>query len=261
MDRFQVGYQAITWALGPLGLEQGIKDIAALGFKYFETLNLSTLADDWARRTLRVGDIGLPHFVGDIEYFTWLNLLIDAKMRYGLQPASIFCNAEFINPIYKQREIEQFRGTAAILHGLGARHLVCGGGPPTTGEHSSAEYAAMASTLEEMGRHCKEFDVQLCFHPHVDTFVQDARELRQFVDSTDGDLVALCIDPGHLALKGVDSIAVFETYMDRIRYCHFKDVRGENVTELQGGARWGAFHRDRAGLHRLQKDCRNPAPA
>jgi inosose dehydratase len=241
MDRFQVGYHAITWQFGPEGLERGFKDIAELGFKYVETLNRSTLADDFARRNMHPDDLGLPSFVSDIDYFSWLNLLIVAKFEYGVQPTSVYCNGQFIDPSLTPVEIAQFRGIAAVLHGLGAQHLVCGGGPPTDGDHTTDEYRAMARTLGEIGRHCQEFGIQLCYHPHLDTFVQTGPQLERFVEATDGDLVALCIDPSHLTIKGADAVDVFRTYIDRIKYCHFKDVKGENLGQLRGRARYDTF--------------------
>lgn len=237
-----IGFQTITWGFGNEELKQAWKDISDLGFHYFEVLNVASLVDDFERRTLQLGPVGPAQRLTDTDYLSWVGLLTEAKRAHGLQVTSIYTDAEFINPNLWDMELAQFTSMAVILRGLGAHHLICGGGPPaTTGGHSAAEYRAMGHSLDEAGRRCKEFGIELCYHPHIDTFVQNAEELEKLAGATDPDLVGLCIDPAHFSLTGGDPVEVFRTHIKRIKYCHLKDLDSGDPKRWSGKARYEAF--------------------
>jgi inosose dehydratase len=237
-----VGFQTITWGFGHEDLRRAWHDISEMGFRYFEVLNVSSLVDDFERRTLQLGPVGVPQRLTDTEYLSWVSLLTEGKRSHGLQITSIYTDAEYVNPNLWDLELAQFRAMAVILKGLGAQHLVCGGGPPApAGGHAAADYRAMATSLDEAGRQCNELGVQLCYHPHIDTFVQTVDELNKLAKLTDPDLVGLCIDPAHFVLTGGDPVQVFKDHIDRIKYCHLKDVDSGDVTRLKGKARYEAF--------------------
>jgi len=237
-----LGFQTITWGFGAEELKQAWRDIADLGFKYFEVLNVSSLVDDFERRTLQLGPVGVPQRLTDTDYLTWVGLLTQAKRNHNLQITSIYTDAEFINSNIWELELAQFTCMAVILRGLGAQYLVCGGGPPAiTDEHGAAEYKAMGQALGEAGLRCKELGIQLCYHPHIDTFVQTAGELDKLAATTDPELVGLCIDPAHFTLTGGDPVDVFRRHIGRIKYCHLKDVDSGDPKQWHGKARYDAF--------------------
>ena len=242
MSDNQIGFQTITWGFGNQELRQAWKDISDLGFHYFEVLNVASLVDDFERRTLQLGPVGPPQRLTDTDYLSWVSLLTEGKRAHGLQITSIYTDAEFVNPNIWDLELAQFRSMAVILKGLGAQYLVCGGGPPANGRgHSASAYEAMATSLDEAARECKGLGIQLVYHPHIDTFVQTSEELERLVDSSDPDLVGLCIDPAHFVLTGGDPVKVFQDHIDRIKYCHLKDVDSGDLSHLSGKARYEAF--------------------
>jgi len=237
-----IGFQTITWGFGNKELQEAWKDISELGFRYFEVLNVSSLVDDFERRTLQLGPVGPAQRLTDTDYLSWVGLLTEAKRVHGLQVTSIYTDAEFINPNIWATELDQFTSMAVILSGLGAHHLICGGGPPAhNDDHSPEEYAAMARSLEAAGKRCKEFGIELCYHPHIDTFVQTDHELRELAAATDPALVGLCIDPAHFSLTGGDPVEVFRTHIDRIKYCHLKDLDSGDPKRWSGKERYDAF--------------------
>jgi inosose dehydratase len=237
-----LGFETITWGLEPSRLHEACKDIAEMGFRYFEVLNVSNLVVDFERRTLKLGPLPPPQRLTDTDYLSWLSDLTVAMHKFNLRVTSIFTEAEFINPNLWELELEQFKAMAVITRGLGARHLVCGGGPEDDGtNHSPSDYAAMARALGEVGRCCNDFGLRLCYHPHIETFVQTTAELDRLAEATDPELVGFCIDPAHFVLTGGDPVDIFRRHIKRIEYCHLKDVQPGDVGSLRGLARYEAF--------------------
>lgn len=83
---------------------------------------------------------------------------------------------------------------------------------------------AYANLSNKIGQLCKENGLVACFHPHANTAVFKENELDLFLANTDPDLVGLCLDSAHTDLAGMDCVAAYEKYADRIVYVHFKDV-------------------------------------
>jgi inosose dehydratase len=242
MNGNKIGFQTITWGEELADLDTALRDITELGFGHFEVLNTSTLVTDYERRTLQLGPVSPPRAVTDTQYATWLTALVDGSRKHGLRLVSIYTDAEYLNTGLWELERAGFVATMAILRGLDAEYLVCGGGPPSAGaDHSADEYRRMGAALEEIGRLCAELGLQLCYHPHIDTFVETAEELDRLAEVTDPELVGLCIDPAHFVLTGGDPVGLVERHIDRVKYCHLKDVERGDVNGLQGRQRYEAF--------------------
>ena len=242
MNDCTIGVQTITWGESLEDLGSALRDISELGFDSFEVLNTSSLVVDYERRTLQLGPVGPPARGSDTDYAIWLSRLMAGKREHGLAVSSIYTDAEFVNPALWPLERAGFDAVIAILRGLGAGHLVCGGGPPSNGSpHAPEDYRAMAAALEEVGRACAEYGLTLCYHPHLDTFVETAEQLDRLAEATDPDLVGLCLDPAHLVLKGDDPVAALERHVERVRYVHLKDVAHGELESLRGLARYEAF--------------------
>lgn len=69
-----------------------------------------------------------------------------------------------------------------------------------------------------------EFDVQLGFHPHVDTHVDTQDFIDRFLRDTDPDTVSLCLDTGHVEYCSGDNREIVHRHPDRIGYIHLKQV-------------------------------------
>ncbi len=81
--------------------------------------------------------------------------------------------------------------------------------------------------LNDMGKLCKKYGVTLCLHPHARSWVETEWQTDYVAAHTDPGDVKFCLDTCHLVLGGLDPVAAFEKYMDRIAYVHFKDVIGD----------------------------------
>lgn len=66
--------------------------------------------------------------------------------------------------------------------------------------------------------------LRLVFHPHAETPVEYEHQIARFLDDTDADLVALCLDLGHHAYRGGDAVEFFAAHHERIEYLHLKSV-------------------------------------
>ncbi|WP_069772665.1 sugar phosphate isomerase/epimerase [Streptomyces sp. LUP30] len=123
---------------------------------------------------------------------------------------------------------------AALTRAMGARHLVVIPSfwrddktaeilepPELTGE----QWAHLTKGMERLGHEVKEaYGLDLVVHPHADTHLDTEDHVERFLDSTDGELVNLCLDTGHYAYCGGDSVELIESYGERIGYLHLKQV-------------------------------------
>jgi inosose dehydratase len=68
-------------------------------------------------------------------------------------------------------------------------------------------------------------------HPHAGSYLEFADEIEAVLDAVD---VGLCLDTGHAAYAGLDPVALYRRYADRIPYLHLKDVDAAVRTKAVG---------------------------
>ena len=92
-------------------------------------------------------------------------------------------------------------------------------------ELTAEQWRALVDGQSQLGRLVREhFDVQLGFHPHVDTHVDTQRFIDKFLDDTDPEYVSLCLDTGHVEYCSGDNREIISRHPDRISYIHLKQV-------------------------------------
>jgi hypothetical protein len=79
------------------------------------------------------------------------------------------------------------------------------------------------------------YGLDIVVHPHADTHIDTEEHVERFLDATDSDLVSLCLDTGHYAYCGGDSVKLIETYGERIGYLHLKQVDPEILAGVRAG--------------------------
>ena len=72
-----------------------------------------------------------------------------------------------------------------------------------------------------------EYGVKQQFHPHADTHIGSYREVVRLLESTDPKFLNLCLDTGHFAYYGGDSVRLIGEHPDRIGYLHLKQIDPE----------------------------------
>lgn len=114
---------------------------------------------------------------------------------------------------------------------------------------NDAEWDQLCTGLNRLGKIAKEeYGIFLTFHHHMGTVVQNPDEVKRMMDNTDPEYVSLLYDTGHFAYCGADPLEMAETYADRIRHVHLKDIRPEVVKKVKDeklsfldGVRMGTF--------------------
>jgi inosose dehydratase len=137
----------------------------------------------------------------------------------------------------------QVSDIAGLARSAGAEHLVV---IPSfwrddkTGEVkepdtlTAAQWRDLTTQTERLGREVRErFGLRIVVHPHADTHIDTEEHVSRFLDATDPDLVSLCLDTGHYAYCGGDSVRLIETYGERIGYLHLKQVDPAVLAEVR----------------------------
>jgi inosose dehydratase len=161
----------------------------------------------------------------------------DAYASFGLAPAPGYLGARYHDPDEHAAIRERARQQADWSAALGLTELFvaesCFAERYAVAGHETANrsdqlppdgYRAMAESLDEVGRICRERGVRACFHNHAGSYVETRDELDRLLSMTDPDLVAVGLDTGHLAYGGGDVADFARTYAPRIAALHLKDV-------------------------------------
>ncbi|MFD9265068.1 sugar phosphate isomerase/epimerase family protein [Streptomyces goshikiensis] len=134
---------------------------------------------------------------------------------------------------------------AALTLAMGAAHLVV---IPSfwrddkTGEVledrvlTPGQWRELTSQTERLGREVADrYGLRIVVHPHADTHIDTPQNVARFLDATDPELVSLCLDTGHYAYCGGDSVQAIEAFGERIGYLHLKQVDPTVLAEVVSG--------------------------
>ncbi|MEU9745139.1 sugar phosphate isomerase/epimerase family protein [Streptomyces niveus] len=98
---------------------------------------------------------------------------------------------------------------------------------------TAAQWHDLTTQTERLGREVLDrFGLNIVVHPHADTHIDSEENVTRFLDATDPALVSLCLDTGHYAYCGGDSVKLIETYGQRIGYLHLKQVDPEILADV-----------------------------
>ncbi|MCF3963751.1 sugar phosphate isomerase/epimerase family protein [Streptomyces fuscigenes] len=161
--------------------------------------------------------------------------LLDETARRGLRVSAgtVFTGLHH-GPAVWDATWEHVASVAALARAAGAEHLVV---IPSfwrddkTGEVredrtlTPRQWRDLTSLTERLGHEVRErYGLRIVVHPHADTHIDTAPNVARFLDATDPASVSLCLDTGHYAYCGGDSVELIETYGERIGYLHLKQV-------------------------------------
>ncbi len=132
-------------------------------------------------------------------------------------------------------ELEQdLLGLGELLVNLGAQFLILIDdtySDPFTGEPrvprtlDEEAWKRLVDVTHKVARIAADrFGLRLAFHPHGETHVEYEDQIERFLEETDPELVALCLDTGHHAYRGGDPVSFLRQHHRRIPYFHFKSV-------------------------------------
>ncbi|MEU5975011.1 sugar phosphate isomerase/epimerase [Streptomyces sp. NPDC047315] len=137
-------------------------------------------------------------------------------------------------PAVWDRTWEHVSAIAALARDTGARHLVVipafwrddkTGRVLEDSTLTAAQWRDLTGQTERLSREVRErYGLRIVVHPHADTHIDGEENVARFLDGTDPELVSLCLDTGHYAYCGGDSVKLIETYGERLGYLHLKQV-------------------------------------
>jgi inosose dehydratase len=208
MNAIEIACHTITWERHRF--EQALADISELGYTGFETF-------------------GLQRFYGkEAEFKALLH-------RRGLKFSAAYYGGSFVDAGYIQLEIQKIQLALEFVKEIGAGHIVLGGGRVKPEGICEDDYKILAESLNKVGEQASKVGVRMCYHPHAGTLVESREQIEKICELTDPNMVYLAPDTAHLALGGCDPVEVFRTYISRIEYMHFKDLRDGKFVELGQG--------------------------
>ncbi|RFU85572.1 2-keto-myo-inositol dehydratase [Streptomyces triticagri] len=101
-------------------------------------------------------------------------------------------------------------------------------------ELTAEQWRHLTTGTERLAREVGDrYGLRIVVHPHADTHVDTEENVTRFLDATDPELVQLCLDTGHYAYCGGDSVRLIETYGERIGYLHLKQVAPGVLAEVR----------------------------
>lgn len=111
------------------------------------------------------------------------------------------------------------------------------------------EWKVFCEGLDRLGKISKEeYGIDLTFHHHMGTVVENAAEVERMMENTNPELVSLLYDTGHFAYCGEDPLEMVKKHIGRIKHVHLKDIRPAVVRQVRDeslsfleGVRKGAF--------------------
>ena len=153
----------------------------------------------------------------------------------GLRMLGGFVGLELRTP--ERRETEVRRGVEAgrFFRALGGEYLIAAdsgdkrrqaeaGHVDAAGGLGDGQWKSLGDGLNEVAAALQSEGVKLVFHNHVGTYVETEEETSRLLEATDPALVGWCLDCGHLAYGGGDTLRMLERHGARVGYVHIKDV-------------------------------------
>ncbi len=215
----KVGNAPVSW---------GVMEVAGWG----EQVPYGKVLDEIAE----AGYVGTE--LGPYGYFpTDPNELTSELSARGLQLVASFLPMPLAHPHRHEAGYQEAMTVAELLAQAGAglivlademseaRMTVSGRVDETRDGMSEAQWDGAAKILQRTAESCRKLGLSAVFHHHAGTFIETPKEIARLCESTDPELLGLCLDTGHYFFGGGDPVDAVRSYGARIRHLHLKDVR------------------------------------
>lgn len=213
----KLGHTLLTWDVfaHPENIEQGIHDIAELGFAGTETGGV--LYDWWERN--RPGQLK--------------QILRDA----GIPMVTLFQSGRWTDPGEEPSLLENARRWSAAIAELGGEMLMLVPGPRRDSPaYGLDDFKQMADAMNRVGQIAHDAGIAASMHPHWGTAVETRLEIEILLSLLDPSVVGFAPDTGQIAKGGTDPMPMVERWADRVRYVHLKDLSADWEEKRQAGA-------------------------
>lgn len=201
--RLKVGHTGITWGFRPGDAEQAINDVAALGYRGFESFG--NVLEAWEPK----GGLG--------------RLLEQA----GLPLISAYCGVNLTAPDKRADEVAKIVRWAKLIRKYGGTVAVIG---PNNVPRGSYDFAAakpnIVAALNDICKALADVGVIGALHQHTGTCIEIRDEVYSVMESVDTRSVKFGPDIGQLAKGGSDPVKIVSDFLPVIRHVHLKDFLG-----------------------------------
>ncbi|MEU8887920.1 myo-inosose-2 dehydratase [Streptomyces sp. NPDC048442] len=162
----------------------------------------------------------------------------------GLEISEPWTSTYFTISKMRHRTIAAFEETLEHLRALGGSELVVAEFGASSHllpvdvfanrpQFTNAQWDALTSGLDELGKIATSAGMRLSYHHHMGTGVQTRADIDRLLAATDPALVHLLLDTGHLTFAGDDPLDLARAHADRIGHVHMKDIRPEVVRRVR----------------------------
>ena len=162
----------------------------------------------------------------------------------GLRVSEPWTSTYFTISKMHQKTVDSFEETLAHIKALGGTELVVAEFGASSHllpidvfanrpVFTNAQWDALTSGLEMLGKIANSAGMKLSYHHHMGTGVMTRADVDRLMASTDPALVHLLLDTGHIAFAGDDPLDLARTYADRIGHVHLKSIRPEVVSRVR----------------------------
>jgi inosose dehydratase len=197
-----------------------------------------------------------PRFLDELASagYEWLELgphgylptdpdrLADDVGRRGLKVSGAGVSGALHRAGTWEADLAEARKVASLVQAVGARYLIylpeqyrdLEGKFLYSAELAPDDWSRLVTHVSEVGKIVREeCGVSLVFHPHADSHVGTQDQVERFLADTDASSVSLCLDTGHIAYCGGDSLALIERFGERIGYVHLKQADPTVLAQVQ----------------------------
>lgn len=162
----------------------------------------------------------------------------------GLRVSEPWTSTYFTIDKMRQKTVAAFEETLAHIRALGGNELVVAEFGASSHllpvdvfanrpVFTDAQWDALTSGLDELGKIARSAGMKLSYHHHMGTGVMTRADIDRLMASTDPDLVHLLLDTGHVAFAGDDPLDLARAHAGRIGHVHLKSVRPEVVSRVR----------------------------
>lgn len=212
----RLAYHANCW--GPLGGDAvGVTSITRLTYRTFGDMATAIRAIGAA------GYAGTELFDGNLfDYAGRQDELKRVLDGAGVRLVAAYSGANFIFADILDEELARIAKAADLAAGLGALHLVVGGGAKRAGGIRPGDIERLGAGLEQVVGIARRAGLRAHYHPHLSTIVEGPEAVREIFRHTSIDF---CPDTAHLAAAGGDPAAQIRELRDRVGYVHLKGLQ------------------------------------
>jgi inosose dehydratase len=162
----------------------------------------------------------------------------------GLRVSEPWTSTYFTISKMRQKTIAAFEETLAHIKALGGTEVVVAEFGASSHllpvdvfanrpVFTDAQWDALTSGLEELGKIANSAGMRLSYHHHMGTGVMTRADVDRLMASTDPTLVHLLLDTAHITFAGDDALDMARAYAGRIGHVHMKSVRPEVVSRVR----------------------------